>query len=108
MTSVPPVHFSRLMFHCHLGLCPLHDQTVCSLRAEAELLALFPKLAQGLACGGGPVSVCLLQTMEQNKPDKDKNSSEDPFKVTSWRGMNNVLLFDHLFILYFQIGFEAA
>lgn len=22
--------------------------------------------------------------------------------------MNNVLLFDHLFILYFQIGFEAA
>lgn len=96
------------MFHCHLGLCPLHDQIVCSLRAEAGLLALCPKLAQGLAHDGGRVSVCLLRKTEQNKPDKDKNSSEDPFKVTSWRGMNNVLLFDHLFILYFQIGFEAA
>lgn len=52
---------------------------------------------------------CLFAVNDRAKhPDKDKNSSEDPFKVTSWRGMNNVLLFDHLFILYFQIGFEAA
>lgn len=39
---------------------------------------------------------------------RGQNGSEDPFKVTSWQGTNNVLLFDHLFILYFQVGFEAA
>lgn len=59
-----------LLFFCtlsaflraHVSLSPgvMSIARSCSLRAETGLLALYPKLAQGLAHDGGRVSVCLL------------------------------------------------